>query len=276
MKKILSLIIILILSVGFSSKPATWVAIGDSITYLNDHPEETGNRITKGYLSLVKEKFPSLGVVNKGYNGWTAVRIAQEFAKLDVPKAEVYSIFLGTNDWWRGNPLGTIEDYKNASGTSTVAGSFREIVNQIRKLNPEAKIILITPMKRVDFVYINNYKNNALGSYRDKNGQSLESFSALLKAIAQLEGMELVDLYHQKGMDYADLVKYKRLKDSVTGAYKNYRYPDFIDVPFDPEEDEYPYPVESIAITYDGLHPSDLGYRMIARELVPIFRGIMK
>ena len=276
MKKILSIIVVLILSVGFSPKPITWVAIGDSITYLNDHPNEAGNRITKGYLTLIKEKFPNLEVVNKGYNGWTAVRIAEEFAKLEIPKAEVYSIFLGTNDWWRGNPLGTIQDYKNASGTSTVAGSFREIINQIRSLNPEAKIILITPMKRVDFVYINNYKNNALGSYRDKNGQSLESFSALLKEIAQLGDFEFVDLYHQKGMDHADLVKFKRLKDPATGEYKNFPYPDCIDIPFDPEKDEYPYPVESIDVTYDGLHPSDLGYRMIARELVPIFRKMVK
>ena len=272
MKKTLLLLAFVLFSMGFSPKPTTWVAIGDSITYLNDHPNEAGNRITKGYLSLVKEKFPNLEIVNKGYNGWTAIRIAQEFAKLEIPKAEVYSIFLGTNDWWRGNPLGTIEDYKTASGTSTVAGSFREIINQIRNLNPQAKIILITPMKRVDFVYINNYKNNALGSYRDKNGQSLESFSALLKAIAQLEGMELVDLYHQKGMDHADLVKFKRLKNPVTGEYKNYPYPDFIDIPFDPEKDDYPYPVESIDVTYDGLHPSDKGYQIIAKELVPIFR----
>ncbi|OYX23065.1 MAG: GDSL family lipase [Algoriphagus sp. 32-45-6] len=274
LKKSLTLLIGVIFLVSESPKPITWVAIGDSITYLNDHQEEAGNRITKGYLSLVKEKFTHIEVVNKGYNGWTAMRIAEEFTKLEIPKAEVYSIFLGTNDWWRGNPLGTIEDYKNASGTPTVAGSFREIVNQIRNLNSQAKIILITPMKRVDFVYINNYKNNALGSYRDKNGQSLESFSALLKAIAQLEGMELVDLYHQKGMDHADLVKFKRLKDPVNGEYKNYLYPDFIDIPFDPEKDEYPYPVEAIDVTYDGLHPSDRGYQIIAGELVSIFRKI--
>ncbi len=276
LKKSLILLIGVIFLVSGPPKSITWVAIGDSITYLNDHPNEAGNRITKGYLSLVKEKFPSLEVVNKGYNGWTAIRIAEEFAKLEIPKAEVYSIFLGTNDWWRGNSLGTIEDYKNASGTSTVAGSFREIVIQIRNLNPQAKIILITPMKRVDFVYINNYKNNALGSYRDKNGQSLESFSALLKAIAELEGIELVDLYHQKGMDHADLVKFKRLKDPLNGEYKNYPYPDFIDIPFDPENDDYPYPVESIDVTYDGLHPSDKGYRIIAKELVPIFRKMLK
>jgi lysophospholipase L1-like esterase len=38
-------------------------------------------------------------------------------------------------------------------------------------------------------------------------------------------------------------------------------------VPFNPEKDEYPYPVESIAMTYDGLHPSDKGYEIIAKRL---------
>lgn len=28
-------------------RPVVWTAIGDSITYLNDHPEQTGNRITR-------------------------------------------------------------------------------------------------------------------------------------------------------------------------------------------------------------------------------------
>jgi lysophospholipase L1-like esterase len=91
-----------------------------------------------------------------------------------------------------------------------------------------------------------------------------------------LEGIELVDLYHQKGMDHADLVKFKRLKDPATGEYKNYRYPDFIDIPFDPGKDDYPYSMESIDVTYDGLHPSDKGYQIIARELVPIFRKMVK
>lgn len=272
-----SLILIsLSLLIGGKPKSITWVAIGDSITYLDDHPEETGNRITKGYLDLVTEKFPDLQVTNKGYNGWTAVRIAEEFAKLEIPKAEVYSIFLGTNDWWRGNPLGTLEDYKNSTGPKTVNGAFREMVDQIRRLNPEAKIILITPMKRVDFVYIANYKNNALGSYREKNGQSLEAFAEALKAISQLEGFEFVDLFHQEKMDYPHLVKFKRLKDPTTGEYKNFNYPDFIDIPFDPEKDEYPYPVESIDMTYDGLHPSDKGYQVIAGELEPVFRRILK
>lgn len=81
-----------------------------------------------------------------------------------------------------------------------------------------------------------------------------------------------VALYNKSGIIQKNLVKYKRLKDPQTGAYKNYRYPAFIDVPFNPETDEYPYPVEAINMTYDGLNPSDKGYKVIAKMLVKIMK----
>ena len=30
-----------------------WCAIGDSLTYLNDHLDETGHYVTRGYLSRI-------------------------------------------------------------------------------------------------------------------------------------------------------------------------------------------------------------------------------
>lgn len=274
-----NILLVLALLIGFldpSPKNTTWVAIGDSITYLNDHQNETGNRISKGYLTLVQEKFKEIDVINKGYNGWTAVRIATEFDKLEIPRADVYSVFLGTNDWWGGRPLGTFTDYQNDTGIGTVNGAFRVIIDNLLKINPDAKIILITPMQRVDFVYINNYKNNAFGSYREKNGQELEQFADAIVKIAHHEGFPVVDLFHKKGMSHPDLVEYKWLKDQRTGDYRKFKYPDFIEIPFDPEKDDYPYPEKSEDVTYDGLHPSDKGYRMIARELYPIFGEILK
>jgi hypothetical protein len=67
-------------------------------------------------------------------------------------------------------------------------------------------------------------------------------------------------------------VKYKRLKEPGTQIYKNYSYPDFISIPFDPQADDYPYPEDAIDVTYDGLHPSDKGFEMIARKLVRVMR----
>ena len=274
MRKIILISFFAFLFLGLQPRQITWVAIGDSITYLNEHLDETGNRVTSGYMTKVVKKIPDIHYSNQGHNGWTAVKMATEIENLGLTKADVYTIFLGTNDWWAGKPLGSLQDYTNNTGIQTVYGAFRIIINKIRDLNDQAKIILITPMQRVDFVYISNYQNNAYGSYREKNGQLLEQFAAAIVSIAEYEHFPVVDLFHQKGMGLSNLVKFKKLKNPKTGEYNNYPYPSFIDIPFHPDTDEYPYPVESINITYDGLHPSDKGYAIIADKLVKLFKKL--
>jgi lysophospholipase L1-like esterase len=272
MKKLVFLFLLLGFASSFNKKGITWVAIGDSITYLNDHPNETGNRITKGYMTRVTQRLSHIHFINQGHNGWTSGRIADSIENLGLIKADVYSVFLGTNDWWQGRSLGLLSDYKNNTGNKTVYGSYRIIIDKLRNLNNKAKIILITPMQRSDFIYINNPENNAYGSYKEKNGQWLEQFAHAIDSIGQYEHIKLVDLYHKKSMSQKNLIRYKRLKDPQAKNYKNYPYPDFISIPFNPATDEYPYPVDAIDITYDGLHPSDKGYDIIARMLIRVMK----
>jgi lysophospholipase L1-like esterase len=272
MKKILVLSLILVGFLSFKPKEITWVAIGDSITYLNDHPEQTGNRVKKGYMTMVTEKLPYIKVINQGHNGWTSGGIAEKINELGLVSANVYSVFLGTNDWWRGRPLGKLEDYQNNTGNNTVYGSFKIIVDKLKNLNPNAKIILITPLQRGDFVYIANSKNNAIGSYKPKNEQNLAQFAEAIVNIAKIEDFPVIDLFNKSGITQKNMVNFKRLKDPNTGEYKNLKYPSFIDIPFNPETDEYPYPIESINMTYDGLHPADKGNAVIAKMLVKVMK----
>lgn len=263
----LNLFLSILVFSSYSPPAKTWVAVGDSITYLNEHANETGDRITRGYMTMIKEKHPHIQYINQGHNGWTVLRIADSIHTLGIPKADIYTVFLGTNDWWRGNPIGTWSDYKAGNGNKTVYGAFRTIIDKFRSLNSTAEIILMTPMQRVDFVYIHGFKNNAYGSYKPKNGQQLSQVADAIIDIARHENFDLVDLYHAKPLRLEKLVKYKRLKDPISGQYKDFKYPDFIDIPFDTEKDEYPYPLESIDMTYDGLHPSDKGYQVISKLL---------
>lgn len=272
MKQFCILLILICLTGSIRHEAVSWVAIGDSITYLNDHLDETGNRVTKGYMTRVTERLPYIHFTNQGHNGWTSGGIAREIDNLGLSKGDMYSVFLGTNDWWSGRPLGRLADYQANAGNATVYGSFRIIINKLRQLNPEAPIVLITPMQRADFVYLTNFKNNAYGSYKAKNGQNLEAFANAIDSIGRYEQLPVLDLYHEKGLRLEKLVKFKRLKDPKSGQYTTYGYPDFIDVPFQPETDEYPYPVEAVNMTYDGLHPSDKGYELISRRLVKILK----
>lgn len=268
------LILFAAVCMSFTHKELTWVAIGDSITYMNEHLDEAGNRITAGYMTRVVEKLPYIHYINKGYNGWKAVDIANRIESLKLQKADIYTVFLGTNDWWHGQPIGTMDDYRNDTGNNTVYGAFRTIMNKLKSLNSNATIILITPMQRGDFVYLKNMKNNAWGSYKDKEGQSLEQVVQAVINIGNLEHLQVVDLYHVHALRVEKAVKYKRLKDSVTHQYKNYRYPVYTHIPFNPQTDEYPYPLDAVGVTYDGLHPSNKGYKIIASKLVHIMKKI--
>ena len=272
MKIVFLLAFVVCFFASFQKKELVWVAIGDSITYLNDHQNETGNRVTKGYMTRVTESLPNIHFVNQGHNGWTTHRIADSIEKLGLVKADVYSVFLGTNDWWHSDRLGTFADYINAAGSGTTYGAFRLIVNKLRALNSKAKIVLIAPMQRGDFVYINNPKNNAYGSYKPKDGQTLKQFAEAVDSIGNYEHFDVIDLYHKSGMEVKKLVKFKRLKDPQAGGYKEYRYPDYVGIPFNPVTDDYPYPPEAIDFTYDGLHPSDKGYEIISKMLVKVMK----
>jgi lysophospholipase L1-like esterase len=274
MKRLLLLLALTVVIVASKPRKLTWVAIGDSITYLNDHQNETGSRVTKGYLTLITEKFPQVTYINQGHNGWTSVNIADKIESLGLVKADVYTVFLGTNDWWQGKALGTIEDYEQAKGSGTVYGAFRIITDKMKQLNKKSRVILITPMQRGDFVYINSYKNNAFGSYKPKKGQTLEQFANAVIEIGKKEKIPVVDLYHESGINLDNMVRFKKLKDPQTGVYREYKYPEYVDVPFNPETDEYPYPPEASDMTYDGLHPSDKGYEVIADMIVGKWKGL--
>jgi lysophospholipase L1-like esterase len=257
---------------SFTPREISWTAIGDSITYLNDHINETGNRISSGYLTKVSALYPNIKFINQGHNGWTVAGIAKEIENLGLIKSDIYSVFLGTNDWWQGLPLGTTNDYKNNTGLQTTYGAYRIIINNIRTLNPDAKIILMTPMQRADFVYLFDAYNNAFGSYKPKNGQYLSQFADVVKEIGRYENLTVIDLYYKSGITVKNAVKFKRLKDSVSGVYQNIKYPDWIGMPFHPGVDEYPYPTDAIDYTYDGLHPSDKGHQVIADLLISVFK----
>ena len=257
------------LSVSFIKPPTRWVAIGDSITYLNDHTGETGGRLHKGYLSRVTAQLPGVQYINQGHNGWTSGGIAGAIDQLGIPVADVYTVFLGTNDWWRGDRIGAWTDYARATGDTTVYGSFRIIVDKIRRLNDKARVVLITPLPRTDFVYINDPHNNAYGSYKAKAGQTLGQVAGAILDIGEKEHFTVVDLYHDPRFAIPHLVHFKRLKDPATGQYKDYDYPTYTTIPWNPS-DAYPYPPEAMDMTFDGLHPSDKGDSVIAEALVKV------
>lgn len=240
-------------------KKITWCAIGDSFTYLNDHLEETGHRLHKGYLTRTKEKlsFP-VEIINLGMNG----SCTKDWLEQDLVEADFYTILLGTNDWFKNHtPIGTKEDFEQIK-TGSILGNLSDLLQKIRKYNKDATVIVMTPVERGDFIYLLDTTNTSHGSYQAENGIMLCEIAKSIVQVVCGHKIHILDLHSKSEFTPENAVYFKRLR--VNGEIKDLSYPDYIGLPYDALIDPYPYPVEAIHITYDGLHPSDQGCEVIA------------
>lgn len=248
-----------------------WCAIGDSFTYLNDHLEETDFRVEKGYLTHTEEKleFP-VQIVNLGINGSGTC----DWLEQKLVKADLYTILLGTNDWFSKHiPLGDELSFQEKKPGS-ILGNLGYIINRIRQLDALAPIVVMNPVERGDFVYIFDRTNNAHGSYEPENGLWLAEVSKEIYRVVQGEEIYKIDLHGRSGFTPQNAVHFKRL--NVNGKMLDVPYPDYTTLPYDPKQEEYPYPKEAIDMTYDGLHPSDEGNEILATLLANELNSIFK
>lgn len=234
-----------------------WCAIGDSFTYLNDHLDETGYRVTKGYLSRISDKLPQLTLINAGVNGSTT----KDWLDIPIPEADIYTVLLGTNDWHQQIPLGVEQDFAEQKA-GTILGNMGSLIQRIRTANPSAEILVLNPVERADFICILDTLNQAQGSYAPEAGVMLSQVAEAIYQCAKKAGIPAFDLHSACGFTQENVIHFKWMKKD--GAYQRLTYPDYIGVPYQPETDEYPYPPEAAALTYDGLHPSDEGNEILA------------
>lgn len=118
----------------------TWCAIGDSFTYLNDHLDETGNIVTRGYLSRALDKLPPLCLRNLGINGSTT----RDWLTAPLAPADVYTILLGTNDWHQGIPLGDRAAFRDGA-PGTILGNLGNLLGRLRALSPAGARARVQP-----------------------------------------------------------------------------------------------------------------------------------
>lgn len=251
-------------------KTIRWCAIGDSFTYLNDHLDETGYRVQKGYLTRTVEKLRTpVQLINLGINGSTTA----DWLAAPLAQAELYTVLLGTNDWFHGEHApGTAADYQSAV-PGTVLGNLGQLIRRIRAISASAPILVMNPVERGDFVYLGDHTNFAHGSYQPVNGVALAGLAALILHSVTGPGVETLDLHGLAGFTPANAVRFKRV--CRAGVVCDLPYPDFIGLPFDPAADPYPYPESAIALTYDGLHPSDEGCERLATLLAERLNALL-
>ena len=244
-----------------------WCAIGDSFTYLNDHLDETGYRVSRGYLARILEKVPGLRLNNIGINGSTF----RDWIAQPIPEADLYTVLLGTNDWHHGIPMGSEQDFSNREA-GTILGTLGILLDHIRKAAPQARILVGNPVERSDFVCLWDPENNAPGSYAPEHGRTLAALSSAILRCCETEQIPTVDCHGLSGFTPANAVRFKRVRRG--DRVEDLPYPDYIGIPFRPGEDPYPYPPEAAWMTYDGLHPTDEGNEILANLFAERIGGI--
>lgn len=164
--------------------------IGDSITDFMDSVASNGKYYI-GYDVFINRflKFKAKNILGfsgidlAGGSGFAATRVSQLTVK------NVYSIFLGTNDF-AGTPpqsLGSFSDFENNTGVNTYYGAFRVLIDAIYALNPTARIIIFTPNHR-------NYNGFNSWSTANSNGDTLIDFANACREICEKDGHLLIDL----------------------------------------------------------------------------------
>lgn len=174
-----------------------WLTLGDSITKAGGYQE-----------NLLKSlKFSEID--NKGINGQTMayqkkITSTWELGKnIDYKDYDLITIFIGTNDFRYHKPLGKIESINsNTLNDKTFIGAYQLLLNKIKSSNPDAKIILITPLQRVDDGF-------DIHHFNEENNQLIDYVNAI-KKVANLYSLPVIDLYAESGITSDNIDIYTR------------------------------------------------------------------
>ena len=170
----------------------TWCSIGTSISWYNGHPN---GKFTHGYQDRVCEVLKFDGLLNVAISG---AYLAQSLGS--AVRADFYTIEHGLNDWGSTIPVGTIDDYRNNAKNGTFCATYRQMIDEIRGLNPAAKIILCTPRRGIGAGWFPMSSDDPCTN-RGTPGTYLKDYVDAIKAIAEEESLPVADFYTTCGTD---------------------------------------------------------------------------
>lgn len=164
----------------------------------------------RGYQTLLQEHFRFLSVTcpgpDGGYSGYSlggtsatdpkSIAVVARQADNGWPKVEnaIWTIDFITNDFKRNIPLGTLADYKNATGPATFYGAIRQLYDKIKVLSGnDVTIVFANALKRNNSGYTSTSKNTA--------GLCLADYELAMLTVAALNtGWHFVDQNRLSGI----------------------------------------------------------------------------
>lgn len=189
-KKLFSLLMITCVTAmvitGFRNIHGQVVCFGDSITYgaqVNGH----------SWVYFLSQDHPDIDFVNAGRSGRKTSDKAELLPVLKkYPNADDYLIFLGVNDLKNGND----------SMVNSCVENMQWMINEIRKVNSTAKIIILAPSD-INLKTMN--ETNKSKEYNENTRQSLYKLEKRYKKLAVEQQINFISLLHVVSKpNYAD------------------------------------------------------------------------
>lgn len=172
--------------IGFRNIHGQVVCFGDSITY--------GAQVDgHSWVYFLTQEHPDINFVNAGRSGRKTSDKAELLPVLKkYPDANYYLIFLGVNDLKNGND----------SMVNSCVDNMLWMINEIRKVNGKAKIVLLAPSD-INLKTMNDINRNK--EYNENTKQSLYKLEKKYKELAKAQHTEFISLLHVVSKpNYAD------------------------------------------------------------------------
>ena len=104
-----------------------------------------------------------------------------------IPRADIFVIFMGTNDFGCDVPIGSMEDREDVS----FMGAWNFVLDKLKERHPDTKIVLMTPLPRYSKTV------NALDL-------KLDDYVNAVKEIAAAHELPLIDLYTMMADEFTE------------------------------------------------------------------------
>ncbi|WNN12392.1 SGNH/GDSL hydrolase family protein [Chryseobacterium phage MA9V-2] len=175
-----------------------WHCVGHSIWAQDGVLYSGTDTMAVGIQTLIKKIFKFNGYNKYCYSGRSlgatlptgdTASITNYFNTWTDTSDGFWSIDTITNDFKRNIPIGTIDDYKNATGILTYYGALRAFNDKVQSLTPGAVIFCSNAFRRNNGGYTSTSTNTA--------GHTLLDYEIAIMTIAALNGWRYIDQFRQ-------------------------------------------------------------------------------
>lgn len=151
-----------------------------------------------------------------------------------IKNQDVVTIFGGVNDFLFGSPLGTMSDASDK--ITTFYGALKYIIITLATNNPDAKLMLITPMKTSKYTKTFDENGNLI---RNSVGSTELDYVNAIKDVGNYYSIPVLDMYSKSNFN-----------------------------PYLPNQ------LGDNRFTADGLHPTAFGYERIAQQIAKAINNL--